>query len=75
MSNPIITFEEIVRGIGKKQDNDDYNVIFRTKAAFYWIKKEKEDELRILADSAKSNSVLTIKCDALSREILEVKGI
>jgi hypothetical protein len=68
-----MTFEEKVRNIGKRQGSEDYNVIFSLKAAIYWIKNEKDAEIQILSDSAKTGSPVKITCDGLTREILEVK--
>ncbi len=67
-----ISFEEKVRGIGKRKDNDNYNVIFRTRAAFYWIKPDRDRELKILAEAAKSGSSVKITCDGITREIFDV---
>jgi len=67
-----ITFEEKVRGIGKRKDNDNYNVIFRTRAAFYWIKPDRDRELKILAEAAKSGAPVKITCDGITREIFDV---
>lgn len=73
MSKTNISFEEKVRGTGKKPDSNDYNVIFRTRAAFYWIKGDRTEELKILEEAAKNKTAVKITCDGITREIFEVK--
>ena len=73
MSKASISFEEKVRGIGKKEDSNDYNVVFKTRAAFYWIKGDKEKELKILEKAGKNKTTVKIICDGITREIFEVR--
>jgi hypothetical protein len=71
-SGPKLNFSEKVKAIGKKKDVDLFDVIFKTRAAFYWIKADRGEEITLLQDSAKNNSPVNITCHALTREILEV---
>jgi|GEM_PF-1231851 len=69
-----ISFKERVRGIAKQKDSENFSVVFRTRAAFYWIQGNKANEIKLLEDSARNNSAVNITCNAITREILEVSA-
>ncbi len=75
MTEPVTTtFSDIVRRLGKKQDEERYTVIFKRHAAIYHIDGKKTDAIAALTASAENMKSIQVTCDAVSSEILNASA-
>lgn len=68
-------FEDHVKALGKKDDDDRVAVIFRRHSAFYSIDPVRISEVELLEKSRAEGGKVQITADAISMEILSVTSV